>query len=501
MVWFYGLRYTHTLLICASQTELDRDGAVQAPESARSRGHAGDGVGSISAHGQGDARFGSSTVSAPRRPSLPELAIDAKAAEKYLPEYDGDGITESLRQILEQARSIRTKEASASHRRASTAESERADAAERSRTVTLRAARESCRVASTGVKQAPVGAISTLGAGRHLSAADSMTVASTTNPSRRGRPNDCAMRSRRAQSDPISAQHAHGGRTVANAAPTHVTTGTIARSRAALLPDVAPPRASRCGPVESQSTGVQAANSELVRGEHKSAASDASGSSTEVISGLMDVILDESVRFMISRAKFARAHVTCARFSNDPSSGVNAAEDALLLGLELELSRNTDSALDHAAWLDPHFAAWLFPQSSPSELEAARWRDIHRHSEAAVGPVSGWQHQGHGDPSAMGAEWLEQGGSGRWDDVEQMQQSLLMLLDELEGGRQVAAARERLSRRERSVRGLERGEEDHAGGDLPRWDLEDWYGWNKVRSIVRRGCRWSRRYVRGSIPR
>lgn len=453
---------------------------MQAPESARSRGHAEDGVGSISARGQGNTRLGSTTVTASRGPSLPELAIDAKVAGKSLPEYDGDGITESLREILQQARSIRTKEASASRRRASTAESERAVAAERSRTVTLRPARESCRVASSGIKQAPVGAIPSLGDGRHLPAADSMAVASTSNPSRRGRSSNCAMRSKRAQSDPILAQHARGGRTVANAASTHVTTGTTARSRAALPPDTTPPRATRCGPVESQSADVRAANSEYIRGEHKSAASDASGRSTEVVSDLMDAILEESVRFMISRAKFARAHATCAY------SGVNAAEDALLLGLELEPSRNTDYALDHAARPDPHFAAWSLPQSSPSELEAARWRDIHRHSEAAVGPVSGWQHQGHGDPNAMGAEWLRQGGSGEWDDIEQVQRSLLMLLDEVEGGRQVAAARSRLSRRERNVRGLEREEEDHSGGDLLRGDLEDWYGWNKVRSIVTR---------------
>lgn len=481
-------------LLCASQRQLDQDGAVQAPEPTRSRGHAEDGVGVIRAHGEGDASFGSTTITAPREASIPELAIGTNAAGKPSPEYDRDGITENLRQILEQARSIRTKEALASRRQDSIAGSQRAVAPERSRTVALTPGRESCRVVSSGVKQVPVGA---LGAARYPSAADPTTIASTTNPSRRGRASNSATRSRRAQSDPNSAEPARGGRTVVNTASTYVTTRTTARSRAALPPDTAPPGATRCGPVESHSADVQTASSEFLRGEHKSAAPDASERPTLVTSGLMDVILEESVRFMVSRAKFARTHAGCGRIGNDPHGGVNAAEDALLLALELEPSRNTDDALDQTARLDPHLAASPLPRSSPSQLEAAHWRDMHRQSEAALGAASSQQHQGHGDSKAMGTGWLRKGGSGRWDDVEQVQRSLLMMLDEVEGGRQVAAASERLSRRERTIQGLEGGERDHAGGDFPRRDLEDWYGWNKVRSIVGRGCRCSMRYVRG----
>lgn len=465
---------------------------MQAPEPTRSREHQQDGVGVISAHGQGDTSFGSTAITAPREPSLPKLAIDANAAGKYTPEYDRDGITENLRQILEQARSIRTKEALASRRQDSIAGSQRAVAPERSRTVAPKPGRESCRVVSSGVKQVPVDA---LGAARYPSAADPTTIASTTNPSRRGRASNCATRSRRAQSDPNSAQPARGGRTVANTASTYVTTRTTARSRAALPPDTAPPGATRCGPVESHSADVQTASSEFFRGEHKSAASDASERSTEVTSGLMGAILEDSLRFMVSRAKFARTHAGGGRIGNNPHSGVNAAEDALLLALELEPSRNTDDALDQAARLDPHLAASPLPWSSPSELEADRWRDMHRHSEAALEPASSRQHQGHGDPSAMGTGWLRKGGSGMWDDVEQVQRSLLMLLDEVEGGRQVAAASERMSRRESTFQGLEGGERDHAGDDFPRRDLEDWYGWNKVRSIVRRGYRCRHTYA------
>ena len=360
-------------LFCSPQRQLDQDVAVHAPESARSRGHAEGGVRINSGHGEGGSNLGGTTIAPPRGSSLPESAIAAKAAVrpgKSSPRYGCDGsistsdgsssITESLRQILEQARSIRTKEASSSRSGASTAGSERIVAAERSQTATSRPARESCRTASSGVKQAPVGAMPTLGAGRYRSAPNLVTAVPTTNASRRERATTCSTRSRHAKPDPVSAP-ARGGHAVTSVPPTFVTTGTTARSRAALTLDTAPSGASGCGRVELHSVDVQAAGSEFVQVEHEGAASDALQHSTEVTSGLMDAILEESVRFMVARAGFARTHAGCGGIGNDPHSGVSAAEDALLLALESEPSCNRDSALNQRAWLDPRGGAIVVP--------------------------------------------------------------------------------------------------------------------------------------------
>ncbi|CAM9905404.1 unnamed protein product, partial [Laminaria digitata] len=416
--------------LVAVTRQLDQDGAVPAPKSARNRGHAEAAIGIVSAHGQGDKSFGSTTLSTPGGANLPESAIAAHAAAAVRPgraseylaslEHDCDvgisasdgssSITENLRQILEQARSIRTKEASSSRSRASTAGAEITVAADRSRTVTSRPARQSCPIDSGGGKQAPVGAMPTLGAGRHPSAANLMTAASTTTSSRRERSTTRATRSRRAQSNPFSAQSARGGHTEANAAPTYVTTGTTAaRSGAAIPADKALSGSSRCGPFESHSTDVQAGSSEIFRGEYEGAASEDLGRSREVMPGLMDAILEETRRFMVSRAKLVGPRADCGRIGNDQHSGVSAAEDSLLLALESGPSRNADSALDQPARPDPHphLATWpeMMPRGSSSELEAARWRDMHRHSGTPLGSVSGRQHQEHGGPSAMGANW------------------------------------------------------------------------------------------------
>lgn len=506
-------------MLCASQKQLNQDGAAQAPES-RKHQEAEDGVGVISAHGQGDGGTttfgtttsfdgitpctpGSTTIASciNRGPSLPEAAVPAGAEIKprrsrenrLSPEHDCGGnisapddgsssITDRLRQILDQARSIRTKEASSCRSRASTARPERSVAAERSQTATPRLARESSRVASNSVNRTHLGASPPLGAGRINSNAKLTSTASNLNPIYRERSTTRTTRSRHAESDSGLGRSAREQHTAPNAAPTYVTPE---RSGAALPAAPTSSRVTRCSVFESHSADVHAASPQLSEGGYGNTPSEGLELSTEVTASLMNTILEESVRFMVSRARFLRSRASSSHTGSGPNK---AAEDALLLALESEPSRKTEAHVDQRAWADPHFAARpdMLPRGSPSDCEGVCWEDKGRRSGVTSGSVLGRDSRRDCGPSARGVKRSGKGGSGGWDEVEQLQRSLLMLLEEVDGGRQVAAANERLGR---TAQGWDGGEEDHAGTHLSRRYLEDWYGWNKVRRIVRRGCR------------
>lgn len=95
------------------------------------------------------------------------------------------------------------------------------------------------------------------------------------------------------------------------------------------------------------------------------------------------------------------------------------------------------------------------------------------------GPSDGFVVEGRGG-----------GAVERWAEVERLQRSLLMLLDEVEGRRDVLAAKEKSrmklrGRRDSGPRGVDgRTDEDRGGAAGSTRDFEDWYCWNKVVAVV-----------------
>lgn len=115
------------------------------------------------------------------------------------------------------------------------------------------------------------------------------------------------------------------------------------------------------------------------------------------------------------------------------------------------------------------------------------------HTELYAGSVAGVENR-----DVSGDALVEGDGrraAERWADVERLQRSLLMLLDEVEGRRDVLAAKERSrttlrGRRDSEPRGVDgRTNEESKGAGVSARDFEDWYCWNKVVLVVVVGSR------------
>lgn len=206
---------------------------------------------------------------------------------------------------------------------------------------------------------------------------------------------------------------------------------------------------------------------------------------------------EEVKRYASARSRFMGLG-SGGRASQGSSSRERFAteEAALLRRLDSGASRESGPVVPREcgqmtaeAMPDARFVGWRDQaQSGLLEKDMLYGQGRAGHTELDAGSVAGVESR-----EVSGGALVEGGGkraAERWADVERLQRSLLMLLDEVEGRRDVLAAKERSrttlrGRRDSEPRGVDgRTDEESEGAGVSTRDFEEWYCWNKVVFVV-----------------
>lgn len=254
--------------------------------------------------------------------------------------------------------------------------------------------------------------------------------------------------------------------------------------------------ASRSHLPVSQSTAAKSGRSKYPGKEKQAMAvtTAAVTGSTDVTANLASEMWEQVTRYEAARRRFiGRNDVNSSRSS---SSGGNkagknwrgafeAAEEALLHDLEADSFSSCHGGYTegrHNAGPDPQFLDLreaLLSQPSSSEPEPCPQRELHNRDRLGVGTDSQFRVGSTAGPEkSRGRIELD-----RLDEIQRLQRSLLMLLDELEGKRELLAHEELQRKGRKTAEGGGDGRSTDGSGEGTRRSLhefEDWYCWNKV---------------------
>lgn len=413
---------------------------------------------------------------------------------------DSSRITKSLEEILEQARSIRSSNSSkeiwgsAPSRERKTgasgsissgpgkAASSRGGKGQRTassgsgvggvamstRTATPRTASRS----STGTKAKPAGSASSALHGHQKRR-------SSTGTAHRGT----------SQPDGVSAQGStsssrRGGETVTHRSEAGPTLKEGSQSAAM--------RSQRSGSLGNERPKVGAAASEPA----------ASAAAADVVANLESGMWEEIARYQAARGRFMAKNGVSSSSNSSGSFGdagtsshedFHAAEEAMLRGLEgagSASSGNDDRCPEsrYGPQPDPAFLEWrqrLLSQLHCERAGITHPRDPDSQGRLDVGSIDGTKH---GECRKLRGREAE--AQGTLEEVERLQRSLLMLLDEVEGRREVIAQDNLRRKRTESAKcwvggdGTRQGQGQGGSGEedparILR-EFEDWYSWNMV---------------------
>lgn len=239
----------------------------------------------------------------------------------------------------------------------------------------------------------------------------------------------------------------------------------------------------------------------------------ATGSISKVVSAnLTSGMWEEVARYEAARRRFVGRNGSSN--SGDTSGGagsssgaatssrqvLEAAEEALMRGLDSDSGASCISGClqggsqgQNGKQPDPQFVEWRKLLSSQSQLPSQREPHSRLFDRHGTGSGDGdgvdrrCQEDGKGDMAeGEDSRGLEEVGPERLEEVQRLQRSLLMLLDEVEGRRELLAHEEQQRKRNVAAHGGSDGRraerEDGGGTDraLPLREFEDWYCWNKV---------------------
>lgn len=419
----------------------------------------------------------------------------------YPAAFEASSITESLEKILEQARSIRTRQAAPCRPKGPTAE--RASRTAPGDSATIAPPRQKKGVpASSGSRGEVACARVTGSTGRQgHDAKNARTPPPTLHPGRSARPSVGIKSSAYGQTK-VRSKHSDGRRAgAAGASPTYVSERDAVRAGAVRRRPTTPvdadhrdPYSPICGGSEyveaSDPVGFERGQSEM-----QASAPESVGYLARDISDLRDAMREEIARYGAARARLmgrSGGHADAGKVSR-PNDILEVEEEALLCAFNSETPRDAGAAV--AASLKapprpvPEYIAWQqLLRGEPSERE---------------GNIGNYFDGKHGADCRRGVDLMPCGGGGilrrrgggkqvergDWADVERLQRSVMMLLDEVEGKRELAVHEARArSRGDKTTRGW--GVAKDGSGEVSEVDpallaeFEEWYSWNKVGSLV-----------------
>eukprot|EP00903_Cladosiphon_okamuranus_P017344 g15979.t1 len=239
--------------------------------------------------------------------------------------------------------------------------------------------------------------------------------------------------------------------------------------------------------------------------EREMGESGATAAETEVASNFKSGMWAEISRYEAARRRFIGGNCGSKDGGGDGDEAtknwlrdLKAAEDVLLRGLDPD-SAACCSAIclqgQNGASPDSEFLQWR--ELLLTQPQLASQRGFHSHDHGGAGSADGADprrgEDGKGNVVGRGEskDWM---GLGTLEEVARLQRSLLMLLDEVEGRRELLA--HEFQQTKRNVATAKRGGSDgrraevvdgdeRAGGmDRALRVFEDWYCWNKVAHVT-----------------
>lgn len=247
--------------------------------------------------------------------------------------------------------------------------------------------------------------------------------------------------------------------------------------------------AGRCSSSGSHSTQTQTADSDHVERCGRNSAAEAAVCPKEDVGDFSGRLLAEIARYSAARNRLMGLRTGGDATSKGAGQTFHEAEETLLQALDSERSCPVESTTGRCPKLDPRFVAWqnLLHQQPSLDREGGRGQDVARYHGASVWASAGprfVEHVNHGGQRAAEELGRVRQGSEEWGHTERLQHSLLMLLDELEGRRAVAANEERGWRSTTAAHGWSGGNAEGDDDDSSLRLFEDWYCWNKVGGTV-----------------
>lgn len=430
-------------------------------------------------------------------------------------------ITESLEEILEQARSIRTSNSrqhvgtAGAGAAAGGATFSRERASSATATAAQRAATATPRRSTIGDRTKPEALPSTRSGGGRVGRAP-------------GRHNSTTPRAH-------SVGKAAGAGPVSSASRRSESLRNSSTSRVGPNPSRSGPSGtgrsgSHVGALKSRLSSSQSSQTKLGRpghpdkqeqkqGHEQEQEQEVTGSgaaATEVASNLKSGMWAEVARYEAARLRLSGKNRGSNGGGDDEAAKnslqhLKAAEEVLLRGLDSDSAACCGSRYpqgQNGVLPDSQFLQWR--ELLLTQPQLASERDFHSHDHAVTGSTGGADPQcredGKGDVAGRGGsrDWM---GLDKLEKVTRLQRSLLMLLDEVEGRRELLAHEFQETKRNAATptRGGSDGRRAEVVDDDTKRDgmdralrvFEDWYCWNKVRYVGSEAllCRVSREGV------
>lgn len=254
---------------------------------------------------------------------------------------------------------------------------------------------------------------------------------------------------------------------------------------------------------DSQSTAAQSGRSEYPGKQYQTGVVPVAAVwGSEVMKNLESELWEQIVRYETARRRCigqngikgsSNSSTSCGYRAGKPwHGGFEAAEEALLHGLQEDSLFPYNSGVTDGrdnARPDPHFLDLRHCLFSNASSESKPYLQREMYNQDRLGARSGTDSE-YREGSTLGPEessrWIE---VERLHEIERLQRSLLMLLDELEGKREVLAQGKLQSKGRTAARqeGDERPMRGDGGGGThgSLHEFEAWYCWNKVRRVVR----------------